>query len=183
MVERQKYRLRPIQEDDLQQVLEWRNSDRIRACMYTDDIISWDQHCKWFETTKGNPIVLHQVCEFQDRLIGVVNASRIDESNTFCHWGFYLGDLTVPKGSSYVMGLLFLDLLFDSLSLQKVYGEVLSFNADSIKYHVNIGFEYEEVLEKHVVKGSVSMDVIRFGLSSKRWYSVRSETENRLFDS
>lgn len=183
MLERQKYRLRSIQENDLSQVLEWRNSDRIRAYMYTDDIITWDQHHKWFKTTKENPSVLHQVCEFQDRLIGVVNATRIDKNNRFCYWGFYLGDLTAPKGSSYVMGLLFLDSLFDSFSLQKVYGEVLSFNIDSTKYHSNIGFEYEEVLKKYVVKGNVAVDVIQFGLSAKRWYSVRSETENRLFDS
>jgi UDP-4-amino-4,6-dideoxy-N-acetyl-beta-L-altrosamine N-acetyltransferase len=181
MLERHNYQLRSIQQNDLQQVLEWRNSDRIRAYMYTDNIITWDQHHRWFVATQENPNVLHQVCEFQDRLIGVMNATRIDKNNGVCYWGFYLGDLTAPKGSSYAMGLLFLDSLFDNLSLQKIYGEVLSFNVDSIKFHNNIGFEYEEVFNNYVVKGNVGLDVIQFGLLAKRWYSVRSGIENRLF--
>jgi len=36
--------LRPIEEGDLATVLEWRNSERIRANMYTDHLISREEH-------------------------------------------------------------------------------------------------------------------------------------------
>jgi UDP-4-amino-4,6-dideoxy-N-acetyl-beta-L-altrosamine N-acetyltransferase len=183
MLNREDYCLRPMLERDLEQVLVWRNSDRIRSCMYTDEQIAWENHCNWYQKTLDNPHIVNQICEFQDRPIGVVNATQIDRYNSRCLWGFYLGDTTVPKGSSYIMGLLFLDWIFSDLSLRKVCGEVLSFNEDSIRYHDNLGFEREGILKEHIFKQGKYTDTIVFGLLADRWQQERSKTAEKLFSS
>ena len=40
--------LRPLQADDKDQILAWRNSPDVRAYMYTDHVISPDEHARWF---------------------------------------------------------------------------------------------------------------------------------------
>jgi UDP-4-amino-4,6-dideoxy-N-acetyl-beta-L-altrosamine N-acetyltransferase len=181
MLNRADYCLRPMLEQDLEQVLAWRNSDRIRACMYTDDKIAWENHYNWYKKTLDNPNLVNQICEFNHKPIGVVNATQIDRYNSRCLWGFYLGDITAPKGSSYVMGLLFLDWIFANLSLRKVCGEVLSFNDDSLRYHHNLGFKQEGILKEHIFKQDSYNDVVVFGLLADSWQQERVKTEVRLF--
>jgi UDP-4-amino-4,6-dideoxy-N-acetyl-beta-L-altrosamine N-acetyltransferase len=181
MLKRSDYCLRNMIEGDLAQVLVWRNSDRIRSCMYTDNIITLEEHHNWYSRTLGNPNVANMILEFQGQPIGVASATQIDRHHGKCLWGVYLGDTAAPKGSSYVMGLLFLTFIFNDLSLRKVCGEVLAFNTDSLNFHRNLGFEQEGVLKEHVSKQETYVDVIIFGLLSKRWPEERSKIENRLF--
>ena len=181
MLNRADYYLRPMLEKDLEQVLAWRNSDQIRAYMYTDDNITWENHYIWYQKTVNNPNIVNYICEFNHKPIGVVNATQIDRYNSRCLWGFYLGDTDAPKGSSYVMGLLFLDWIFANLSLRKVCGEVLSFNDDSLRYHKNLGFEQEGILKEHILKQDIYTDVVVFGLLADKWQQERAKIETRLF--
>jgi len=181
MLRRADYDLRKIQEKDLVQVLAWRNSDRIRDCMYIDTLITWEDHYNWYHKTLDRADQLHLICEFQTQPIGVINASQLDQYHRRCAWGFYLGDTYAPKGSSYVMALLFLDLMFNDFCLRKICGEVLSFNADSIRFHQNLGFQQEGLLKEHTFKKDVYVHVLVFGLLSEQWQQVRLNVESRLF--
>ncbi len=183
MLNRADYCIRRMLESDLDLVLTWRNSDRIRSCMYTDDRITLAEHHQWYQRTVNNSNSVQMIFEAQNRAVGVINATHIDQDNGRCSWGFYLGDTTAPKGSSYLMGLLFLDWIFDNLSIDKVCSEVLSFNEDSLRFHQNLGFEQEGILERHILKQGVYTDVVIFGLLADRWKHQRIQTESRLFTS
>ena len=98
MAKREDYQLRPLQESDLEMVLSWRNSERVRANMYTDHIISLEEHQTWFKKIKDEPTVDYLICEFQNHPIGLVNFTNIDKNNNKCYWGFYLGETTTPLG-------------------------------------------------------------------------------------
>jgi UDP-4-amino-4,6-dideoxy-N-acetyl-beta-L-altrosamine N-acetyltransferase len=175
------YMLRPLSQSDLQQVLTWRNSDRVRSCMCNDSTISWSEHYKWYKESLKNPTIRIMICEFQDRPIGLINAAKIDSLNSKCSWGFYLGDMTASKKSGYVMSLLFLDFIFDSLGIRKVYGEVLGFNVNSLLFHKNLGFTQEGILKKHFLRNDSYVDFVLFGLLDDKWKEVRHKTESQLF--
>lgn len=181
MLKHSDYQLRKMLEKDLKQVFTWRNSERIRNYMYTDKIITWDEHCKWYQKTIDDKQTVNMICEFQGQPIGVANASQIDRQNSKCLWGFYLGVTNAPKGSGYAMGLQFLDFMFDNLLLRKICGEVLAFNAKSIGFHKNLGFREEGILKEHILKQNIYMDVVIFGLLSKEWQHKRVQTEHQLF--
>jgi UDP-4-amino-4,6-dideoxy-N-acetyl-beta-L-altrosamine N-acetyltransferase len=181
MLNRSDYCLRMMLEADLEKVLVWRNSDRVRYNMYTDDIISMDEHVSWYQRSLNDLATFNMICEFQSRPIAVANATQIDKVHGKCMWGFYLGDLMAPKGSSYVMGLLFLDYIFNNFSLRKVCSEVLEFNADSIGFHLNLGFSQEGILTSHILKRGTSHDVAVFSLLASQWRAKRTEIEARLF--
>ena len=50
------YSLRPLEERDLQMVLQWRNSERVHSKMLTDHKIVWEEQFAWFQRIKDNPI-------------------------------------------------------------------------------------------------------------------------------
>ena len=43
------YSMRPIEERDLELLLNWRNSERIHSLMLTDHKITWEEHYQWFK--------------------------------------------------------------------------------------------------------------------------------------
>lgn len=55
--------LREMNEFDLSRVLEWRNAEDVRNNMYTNHVISTDEHWSWWEFHKNNPRVKRLICE------------------------------------------------------------------------------------------------------------------------
>ena len=48
MFEMNGYSLRQLEEPDLPIILEWRNDESVRKNMYTDHIISIEEHKRWY---------------------------------------------------------------------------------------------------------------------------------------
>jgi UDP-4-amino-4,6-dideoxy-N-acetyl-beta-L-altrosamine N-acetyltransferase len=163
------YTLRPIEERDLAMVLGWRNSDRIRACMYTDHMISPDEHRAWFEALQLPDAACTLVFEIGSRPVGVVNASRIDRINGTCHWGFYLGEGDLPRGSGMALGFLGLQYLFGTLGMREVVGEAFASNCASVRFHEKLGFRRVGLLAAKTLKNGCYEDVVVFTLCSADW--------------
>ncbi len=166
-------RLRMMAEGDLAQVLAWRNSERVRKMMYTEHLILDDEHRTWFARARERDDSRHLVFEFSGRPLGVVNITRIDLSNRRCHWGFYLGEVDRPKGCGTAMGALALELMFDELRLHKVIGEAFAFNADSIKYHLRLGFVEEGRLREQILKNGRYEDIVTLAHFADQWQVIK----------
>ena len=179
----EKCRLRPIEEADLVKVLEWRNSDRIRAVMFTDSIITINEHRAWFERLHKEKTAICRIFEFQDRPVGVVNIIQIDRHNNKCSWGFYLGEVDVPRGTGTVMGYLALEYIFEALGMRKLCAEVLAFNTTSIKFHKKLGFVEEGRFIKHVLKNDNYEDVIAMALFYEDWVKFKNRLKKKCFGS
>src|SRR3972149_4277334 len=154
------YSLRPLLEEDLRKVLEWRNSERVRAFMYTDHVISWEEHCAWYGRVKESEAAEVLISEHLGKPAGLVNFSDINLAHSRCLWGFYLGERNLPRGSGTVMGLLALDYIFEERGARKVSGEVLDTNAASRRFFRRLGFQEEGRLRQHVLKNGRLADVI-----------------------
>lgn len=166
-------RLRPMRHDDLALVLEWRNSDRVRSCMYSQTLITPEAHAAWWERAQANPTSEHLVFEANEKPLGVVNLTDIDRANGRCDWGFYIGAPDAPSGSGTLMGVLALDRVFATLGLRKVSAEVLDFNAPSLRYHLKLGFVEEGRRLRHFRQGERFVDVILLALFEEDWARAR----------
>ncbi|MCD5406412.1 MAG: UDP-4-amino-4,6-dideoxy-N-acetyl-beta-L-altrosamine N-acetyltransferase [Desulfotomaculum sp.] len=181
MPNRQDYRLRPLEEADLGKVLEWRNSERIRANMYSDHIITVEEHRAWFERNKQSEDAVSMIFEFKEKPVGLVYFTNIDKICNRCLWGFYLGEEDLPPGTGAIMGFLGLEYAFEKLGFRKLCGEAFAFNISSTKFHKKLGFIEEGCLAKHVLKNNVYEDIILMAMFKEDWLKVKPKYEKLLF--
>ena len=181
MPQREDYQLRTMEEADLEKVLEWRNSERIRANMYTDHIITMDEHRAWFERIKQDQSVIYKIFEFRDHPVGVVCFTNIDKRNNKCYWGFYLGATDVPRGSGAVMEFLAIEHAFEEMNIRKLCCEIFAFNSNVIKLHKKFGFIEDGHFAKHVLKNDEYKDVISMALFNERWSENKAKMKKLLF--
>ncbi len=78
------YELREIKESDLERVLTWWNSERISQFMYTDALISSDEHQAWFHRMKSDINTSFHIFEVNDTPVGVIHFYQIDRKNNKC---------------------------------------------------------------------------------------------------
>ena len=107
------YELVDLTEKHKDLILYWRNSDHVRKYMFTDRLITPEEHDRWFgrvqyfDATQDKDLrnvliqngIIARILLFQNRPVGFVNFTNIDVRNNKCCWGFYLGERNAPKGS------------------------------------------------------------------------------------
>lgn len=163
--------LRPLKAEDLELVLQWRNSDRVRINMFSTHVISAEEHRDWYLNLDYNTS-RYLIFEYQQRPVGLVNFTNIDQYNNRCNWGFYLGETDVPQGTGLLMGCLSMEYVFPVLNIRKLCSQVLGNNEKSIKYHHKLGFKEEGRLLKHVLHNGIYEDVIIFAMFKNDWEGV-----------
>lgn len=181
MPKREDYNLREMSENDLELVFEWRNSDRIRANMYTDHLITWDEHRAWFNRVEQDTNSIYFIFEHNKRPIGVVGIVQIDNKYNRCSWAFYLGAEDAPNGSNAIMEFLALEYIFEHLEIRKVMCEVFSFNESVIKLHKKFGFNEEAHFVQHMLKNGKYEDVVALALFADDWKKVKPRLEKVCF--
>jgi UDP-4-amino-4,6-dideoxy-N-acetyl-beta-L-altrosamine N-acetyltransferase len=163
------YNLRPMNETDMDLVLEWRNRPEIRANMYTSHVISAEEHQRWFKTSLPDPAKRLLMCVDGDGApVGVVIFSEINRQHGTATWAFYSGD-TTRRGVGSEMEFLALDYAFGDLALEKLNCEVLSFNMPVVDFHRKHGFRLEGVFRAHFVRDGMRHDVYRLAHFRKSW--------------
>lgn len=178
---REKCSLRPIVKSDLEIILEWRNSDRVRPYMFNDQIISLAEHYQWFERSQTDLGSKHLIFEYESKPLGVVNITQIDMPNAKCYWGFYVGVPETPKGTGLVMGYLGLEYIFNKLSMRKLCGEILEFNIPSINFHKKLGFQEEGCFKYHVLKNGTYENVVCMALFKESWLQIQEKIIPQCF--
>lgn len=171
---REEFNLRPIEEQDLEMVLSWRNSDRVRSYMYTDHLITQDEHRSWFERRQQAEFPSTLIFEFRGIPVGLKSFSQIDRCNNCCYWGFYLGEAKLPRGCGSAMGFLSLEYIFEQQKFRKLCAEAFAFNEGSVTYHTQLGFIQEGRFMQHVLKNGRYEDIISFALFRDNWIIGKS---------
>lgn len=179
-MERNNFNLRDIQQDDLKMILEWRNSERVRVNMYNDRLISWAEHCKWFDSLKDKTNSKYKLFECFSIPTGVISFNSIDNENGTCFWGFYLGRTPAEKRTGIIMGFLGIEYAFEVLGIRKICGEAFRFNEGSIRFHQKLGFVQEGLFTKHILKNGVYEDIIRFALFRDNWMNLKPSLQSKL---
>lgn len=172
--------LRELNVSDLMMILNWRNTPRVRNFMYNDSIIEWDNHYKWYMNNLEKNKVDLKIFEMNGKPLGVVYFSDFEILEKKCKWGFYLGEPDSPKAIGRIMGYLGLEYGFERKGFQKITGEVLSFNEKSVKYHLDLGFTYEEKKNKLILRNGNYENVLNFSLTSETWKSSKRKIKENV---
>lgn len=160
-------RLRPMERDDLEKVLAWRNHDSVRRYMYNTELISLERHAGWFEKASLEPGRHLLVFEREGRPAGFVNLHETARGSIF-DWGFYAAP-DAPKGTGQVLGQAALRFAFTEAGAHRVCGQVIAYNEKSLRFHLRLGFAPEGILREHHFDGARYHDVHCFGLLLAEW--------------
>lgn len=161
-------KVRVLTEDDLLQVLSWRNHPDVRRFMYSTHEISLEEHRNWFLSNQKSNRHILLIYEQDDKASGFIKFTP-GADGSVCDWGFYLAPES-PKGTGIRLGVTALEYAFNGLGVNKVIGEALAFNDKSIRFHKRLGFEEEARLKAYHFDGEKYNDVVRFGLMRKDWH-------------
>lgn len=160
-------RVRPMIEQDLETVLQWRNHPEVRRFMYTQHEISPDEHRGWFERSKGHA-QRHLLIYEQDAVpLGFLNIQQTGAGG-IADWGFYVAPDS-PQGTGRRLGEVALTHAFSRLGLHKICAQALSFNERSFRFHRALGFTQEGILRQQHFDGQHYHDVVCFGLLASEW--------------
>lgn len=182
MYKRNDFRIRKVCVYDREILLKWRNSERVRSVMFSDHLISSDEHNAWLNNCLNAKIPQILVVEWIDVPIGVVTIDRINLNNSTCYWGFYIGEKECPKGIGLVLGILGLNYIFDNMNMRKIYSECFAFNKKGVDFHKKMGFSQEGCFIKHQIKNGVYEDVLSFALFRDNWIKKRYQIECKCFE-
>jgi UDP-4-amino-4,6-dideoxy-N-acetyl-beta-L-altrosamine N-acetyltransferase len=178
---------RPVVEADRDRLLAWRNAPEVAAFMYSDHLITPEEHDRWFGSLPGNVSRAYWIIEMDAAPVGLVNLYDIDETAKTCAWAYYLADpATRGRGVGSFVEYRMIEHVFTERGLERLGCEVLESNEAVWKLHQSFGFQISERLPAHVVKGGEPLDVVRMALTPDRWTTVRAicadRLENRGFD-
>jgi UDP-4-amino-4,6-dideoxy-N-acetyl-beta-L-altrosamine N-acetyltransferase len=171
--------LRNIKEDELNIMLAWRNEPKVRNNMYTQHVISQEEHYSWWERIKVCKDQRYYMYEYNGQPCGITSFNNVDLSNKNSAWAFYTSP-SAPRGSGAKMEFLMLDLAFITLGLHKLYCEVLEFNRPVIALHHKFGFETEGVFKAHHFINGEFINVHRLAILKKQWECNRTAQLERI---
>lgn len=169
-------KLRLIDKQDLDLLLEWRNSVQVRQFMYSTHEINRDEHFRWYESVRSADDRYPRIFTLAGKPVGFVNIGPV-RAGGVADWGFYTAP-DAPRGTGRKMGECALDFAFSELQLHKICGEALSANEASRNYHRRLGFRQEGELKDNHFDGSNYHNVICFGLTINEWRKLRAEVGN-----
>lgn len=171
-----------IENEDLEMIRLWRNSPEVSQYMYTDTEISSEQQKRWFKKIDSEENSKYWIIKFDGKKIGLVYVIDIDLKARKAFWGFYLGDTSIRgKGIGGKVEYTLLKYVFEELNLNKLCGEVLSFNEKVIMMHEKFGFKQEGYLRQHVLKDNKYIDVVTIGLLKEEWNDKKEELFKRIY--
>lgn len=173
--------LRDVRPEDRDMIREWRNMPKVSDYMYTDHVITPEEHATWFAKVLDNPSYKYWiiVCDGED--VGLVNLYNIDQKNRRCYWAFYVISPNVRgKGVGSYAEFAVLNYVFDELKLEKLCCEVLGFNAGVVEMHRKFGFQQEGLFRKHIMKRGEFNDVVCLAILREEWEALRPQMEQKL---
>lgn len=169
------FELTPISEKDLKQVLNWRNLKHIRENMLNNRMITWEEHCNWFQNLQSKDNGLVFIFRINGEAVGIVSFVDINLENHNCNWGFYIGNRTAPKGSGTLMAHYAIEYIFKKYQLHKINSEVIDFNKISLNFHKKLSFEETGFLKENLYRENSYHDLILFSLFKRQWDNVKNE--------
>lgn len=173
--------LRPVEAKDRDRILAWRNSDDVRPFMYTDHLISPQEHARWFAGLEGDERRRYWIIELGGKPVGLANLYDIDRPNQRCAWAYYLADPAVRGlGVGSYVEFWVLEYVFEGIKFAKLWCEVLASNEAVWRLHETFGFVIEANFRGHVIKDRARANVFGLGLLAADWRARRPVMAERL---
>lgn len=173
--------LRPAEPGDSARLLDWRNLPDVARWMYTDHVITPDEHARWYAGALADPSRKYWIIELDGEPVGLANLYDLSPANRKTSWAYYLASpLVRGKGVGAFVEFWVIEHVFNDLGLDKLCCEVLIENEAVWKIHQSFGFQREALFRHHVWKAGHPLDVVGLGLLAEDWAKVREDSAQRL---
>ena len=157
-----------------------RNHPAIRSAMYTDHIISQEEHARWIAGLPGDDRrLVFVVLATEDEVLGLVSVTAIDRLHGTADWAFYLAP-EARGGLGAALEFHLLEFVFGELGLEKLNCEVLESNPAVVRMHARFIFKEEGFRRSNAVKDGVRIGVHFLGLTREDWIEGRDAVQERI---
>lgn len=162
-----KVSLRPIQVDDTESIVRWRNHPDVIKYFIDQRPITEEGHTRWLEAKISTGEVYQFIIQNSQtgQGIGSVFLKDVDLYHRHGEYGIFIGeDSGRGKGYGTEACELLCSFAFQQLGLERVFLRVLSHNLSAIASYKKAGFVIEGVLRKHALINNLFCDIIIMGL-------------------
>ncbi|MGN0694840.1 MAG: UDP-4-amino-4,6-dideoxy-N-acetyl-beta-L-altrosamine N-acetyltransferase [Lentihominibacter sp.] len=168
-------KLRKINENDLEKVMEWRMKPSVTKYMNTDPKLTLEDQKKWFAKISHDETCKYWIIDVDGVGIGVLGIIDIDYANKRVSWVWYIGEEEYRgKGIAKRIQLNLYDYVFETMGMHRLYSHILTFNTHEINnVHLACGYEIEGVMKDHVLKNGQFIDVTVMGITADRWATIK----------
>jgi len=173
--------VRPVEESDRWTLLEWRNSERVRAVSIDGAEIDRSTHAAWFDRLLAERTDEVLIVTASEAPVGVVSLERVDRSQAMCSWGCHLGVTDVAPGVGAVLPVIGLGFGFDAHEMRRMTAQVLAGNRNMLGIHRRLGVPIEGTLREQVRRSDgTTSDVVSYGVLRPEWATIRSTADSLL---
>lgn len=127
-----------LSQEEKKMILEWRNHERIRRWMFTQDIIELNDHLEYIESLKERKDRLYFLVKCNLKPIGVIDFTKIDLENGHSEFGVY-SNPTI-KGVGRILMKAILNYAFSVLKIDRLFSEVFEDNYRAIQLYEQYNF-------------------------------------------
>lgn len=173
--------MRDLNSGDRDRLFDWRNRPDVARWMYTDHVITVDEHDRWFDAIGADTRRRYWVITLDNQEVGLANLADIDKAHLRCSWAFYLAEeRTRGRGVGAWVEHFVLTTVFDHLHLNRLCCEVLATNPAVVAMHEGFGFRREGLMRQHVWRDETPIDVVPLSMLRADWELCRPGIEARL---
>lgn len=167
--------------EDFDRLLAWRNQPEVARWMYSDHVITPEEHAQWCATVLRDPKRRYWIIELDGLPVGLANIYDLAAGDRKVSWAYYLADSAVRgRGVGAFVEFCIIEHVFGALGLNKLWCEVLLANEAVWKLHESFGFRREALFRAHVWKHGEPHDVVGLGLLATDWAAQRPISAARL---
>jgi UDP-4-amino-4,6-dideoxy-N-acetyl-beta-L-altrosamine N-acetyltransferase len=156
-------------------VREIRNEENVRKWMYTDHVISANEHLAWINRLKQDDRQIVFVVLNEERSpLGVVSVNAIDSLHKKADWAYYLTE-AARGGLGSALEYSFIKFIFDTVGLEKLNCEVIEGNDTVVKLHKKFMFQEEGFRRSNILKNGIRIGVHLLGLTKEDWIAGNAD--------
>jgi RimJ/RimL family protein N-acetyltransferase len=139
--------IRAIEEDDLHQLLIWRNMPELRRYFREYRELNQQQQLSWFNEKVNNDITtrMFSIVDHQGNLLGAAGLCYIDWVNRTADFSIYIGrdnlyiDLKYAPDAAQTI----IKYGFEELGLNRLWSEIYSYDQSKVKFFNELGFHLD----------------------------------------
>lgn len=138
--------LRPIMEEDTDDVLRWRNSAEVKKYFICQDDITREEHLAWLENqVKRGKVIQFIIVEREtERSVGSVYLRDIDRTHNKAEYGIFIGEEDAKsKGYGTAAARQMITYAFEEEKIHRIYLRVYEDNLRAISSYEKAGFRRE----------------------------------------
>jgi RimJ/RimL family protein N-acetyltransferase len=169
--ESQRLQLRPINENDLQFLMDLRNDKQVMEWLVEANL-TMHQQLHWFNSLKKNDYVF--VIYKKDGMvpIGTIALFDVHERHRRGRWSLRITPDEWSKGYAKEAIEIFLDYVFNTLNINKLMGDCFAENTREVENLKKRGFKSEGIWREHYYHKGKYRDSIQFTM-------LKSDYESR----